>query len=176
MALYELAGVRPALGRDVFVAESASIIGDVRLGDEASVWFGAALRGDYCPIRVGARSNVQDNVVLHIAAGTGPTTIGDDVTIGHAAVVHACTVGNRCLIGMGSIVLDGAIIGDESFVAAGTLVTPRTVVPPRSFVLGRPSKIVRPVTEAELASIRESAADYVRFACEFREGCRRLGS
>lgn len=173
MGVYEFKNVRPVLGRDVFVAESASVIGDVHLGDEASVWFGAVLRGDYCPIRVGARTNVQDGVVLHIAAGSGPTTIGDDVTIGHSAVVHACSVGHRCLIGIGSVILDGAVVGDESFVAAGTLVTPRTVVPPRSFVLGRPSKVVRPVTDAELASIRESASDYVRFAREFRETCRR---
>lgn len=174
MAVHELNGVRPALGDDVFVAESASVIGDVHLGQQASVWFGAVLRGDYCPIRVGARTNLQDNAVVHIRSETGPTTIGDDVTIGHAAIIHACTVGHRCLIGIGSIILDGAIVGDESFVAAGTLITPRTIIPPRSFVLGRPSKVVRPVTDAELASIRESASDYVRFAREFRESCKRV--
>lgn len=174
MAVHELNRVRPTIERDVFVADSASVIGDVHLGEQASVWFGAVLRGDYCPIRVGARTNVQDNVVVHIASETGPTTIGDDVTIGHAAVVHACTVGHRCLIGIGSVILDGAVVGDESFVAAGTLITPRTVIPPRSFVLGRPSKTVRPVTEAELAWIRKSAADYVRFGREFLENCNRL--
>jgi gamma-carbonic anhydrase len=174
MAVYELNGVRPALGDDVFVAESASIVGDVHLGRQASVWFGAVLRGDYCPIRVGARTNVQDNAVVHIRSETGPTTIGDDVTIGHAAVIHACTVGHRCLIGIGSIVLDGAVVGDESFVAAGTLITPRTVIPPRSFVLGRPSKIVRPITDAELETIRQSASDYAGFAAQFLASCRRL--
>ncbi|HXX70642.1 MAG TPA: gamma carbonic anhydrase family protein [Polyangiaceae bacterium] len=174
MAVHELKGVRPTLGRDVFVADSAAVIGDVHLGEQASVWFGAVVRGDYCPIRVGARTNVQDNVVVHIANETGPTTIGDDVTVGHAAVVHACTVGHRCLIGIGSVILDGAVVGDESFVAAGTLVTPRTIIPPRSFVLGRPSKVVRPVTEAELAWIRRSASDYVRFAHEFLGSCKRI--
>lgn len=174
MAVHELKGVRPSLGAGVFVAENASVIGDVHLGDQAGIWFGAVLRGDYCPIRVGARTNVQDNAVVHITSGTGPTTIGDDVTIGHAAVIHACTVGDRCLIGMGSIVLDGSVVGDESFVAAGTLITPRTVIPPRSFVLGRPAKVVRPVTDAEIASIRKSASDYVGFAREFRESCKRV--
>src|ERR1700753_2444074 len=100
MAIYELKGVRPLLGRDVFVAEGARVIGDVHLGDAASVWFNAVLRGDYMPIRVGARTNVQDNAVLHITSGLAATTLGDDVTIGHSAIVHGCTIGHRCLIGM----------------------------------------------------------------------------
>jgi carbonic anhydrase/acetyltransferase-like protein (isoleucine patch superfamily) len=175
VAIYALRGVRPRLGPDVLVCESASVIGDVHLGDAASVWFGAVLRGDYAPIRIGARTNVQDNAVVHIVSEGGPTTIGDDVTIGHAAVVHACTVGHRCLIGMGAIVLDSAVVGDDSFVAAGTLVTPRTVIPPRSFVLGRPGKVVRPTTDAEIAGMAKSAVDYVRFAADFRAGCTRIG-
>jgi carbonic anhydrase/acetyltransferase-like protein (isoleucine patch superfamily) len=175
MALYELRGIRPKLGRDVFVAESATVIGDVHLGDEAGVWFGAVLRGDYMPIRVGARTNVQDNAVVHITAGINGATIGDDVTVGHSAIVHGCTVGNLCLIGMGSVVLDGANIGDESFVAAGSLVTPGTIVPPRSFVMGRPAKVVRPVRDEDLAWIRASAAAYVTHAREFRTACTRIG-
>src|SRR5580698_1258338 len=126
MGLYALGDIVPTLGRDVFLADNAIVIGDVHLGDEASVWFGAVLRGDYFPIRVGARTNIQDNAVLHITAGQAATTIGDDVTIGHAAIVHGCTIGNRCLVGMGSTVLDGAVVGDDSFVAAGSLVTPGT--------------------------------------------------
>ncbi len=174
MPLYELAGVAPSLGRDVFVAENATVIGDVHLGDEAGVWFGAVLRGDYFPIRVGARTNVQDNCVVHITAGRAATTIGDDVTIGHAAVVHGCTIGHRCLIGMGSIVLDGAVVGDDSFVAAGSLVTPGTVIPPRSFVLGRPARAVRPIKDEDLAWIREAASLYVGYARDFRTRCRRI--
>jgi gamma-carbonic anhydrase len=174
MALYELNGVAPTLGRDVFVAEGARVIGAVNLGDEAGVWFGAVLRGDYLPIRVGARTNIQDNAVVHITAGMNSTSIGDDVTVGHAAIVHGCTVGNTCLIGMGSIVLDGANVGDESFVAAGSLVTPGTVIPPRSFVMGRPAKVVRPVSEADLAWIRASAAAYVGHARDFMTRLKRV--
>jgi carbonic anhydrase/acetyltransferase-like protein (isoleucine patch superfamily) len=174
MALYELKGVRPALGRDVFIAETASVIGDVLLGDEASVWFGAVLRGDYFPIRVGARTNVQDNTVVHITADLSATTIGDEVTIGHAAVIHGCTIGHRCLIGMGSVVLDGATVGDDSFVAAGSLITPGTVIPPRSFVMGRPAKVVRAASERDTAWIQASAAQYAAYAAEFRRSCRRL--
>jgi carbonic anhydrase/acetyltransferase-like protein (isoleucine patch superfamily) len=174
MPLYDLKGTRPTLGRDVFVADGARVIGDVHLGDEASVWFGAVLRGDYMPIRVGARTNIQDNAVVHITSEISATTIGDDVTVGHAAIVHGCTIGNGCLIGMGSIVLDGAVIGDDSFVAAGSLVTPGTIVPAGSFVMGRPAKVVRPVSKADLAGIREAAKRYVQYAREFRDGCKRV--
>lgn len=176
MPIYELKGISPRLGRDTFVADGARVIGDVDLGDEASVWFGAVLRADYMPIRVGARTNIQDNSVVHITAGESATTVGDDVTVGHAAIVHGCTIGHRCLIGMGSIVLDGAVVGDESFVAAGSLVTPGTVIPPRSFVMGRPAKVVRAVRDTDLVILRESAAHYVQYAREFRESCRRVDS
>jgi carbonic anhydrase/acetyltransferase-like protein (isoleucine patch superfamily) len=175
MALYELSGLRPTLGRDVFVADSATVIGDVHLGDEAGVWFGAVLRGDYFPIRVGARTNIQDNSVVHITGGKAATTIGDDVTVGHAAIIHGCTIGHRCLVGMGSIVLDGAVVGDDSFIGAGSLVTPGTVIPPRSFVLGRPAKAVRPVKEEDLAWIRDAARLYVDYARDFRTRCKRIG-
>lgn len=174
MPLYELAGVRPVLGRGVFVAENATVIGDVHLGDEASVWFGAVLRGDYFPIRVGARTNVQDNAVVHITAGRAAATLGDDVTVGHAAIIHGCTVGNRCLIGMGSIVLDGAVVGDDSFVAAGLLVTPGTVIPPRSFVIGRPARVTRAVTDEDMAWIREASRLYAGYARDFVASCRRI--
>ncbi len=175
MAIYELSGVRPTLGRDVYVADTGVVIGDVHLGDEASVWFGAVLRGDYCFIRVGARTNVQDNAVVHISSGLSATVVGDDVTVGHSAIVHGCTIGHRCLIGMGSTVLDGAVVGDDSLVAAGALVTPGTVIPPRSFVMGRPAKVVRSVEETDLAMIRGAAAAYVGYARDFRERCKRVG-
>jgi gamma-carbonic anhydrase len=174
MAIYELKGVRPTLGREVFVADSAAVIGDVHLGDDASVWFGAVVRGDYYPIRVGARSNLQDNVVVHITAGMAATTIGDDVTIGHSAIIHGCNIGSRVLVGMGSTVLDGAVIGDDSFIAAGSLVTPRTVIPPRSFVLGRPAKVLRPVRAEDTAAIHDGASLYAGYARDFLAACRRL--
>jgi carbonic anhydrase/acetyltransferase-like protein (isoleucine patch superfamily) len=175
MPIYELNGVRPTIGRDVFIADSAAVIGDVHLADGASVWFGAVLRGDYYPIRVGARSNLQDNVVVHITAGHAATTIGDDVTVGHSAVIHGCTIGSRVLVGMGSIVLDGALIGDDSFIAAGSLVTPRTVIPPRSFVLGRPAKATRPVRPEDTAAIHDGASLYAGYALDFLASCKRIG-
>jgi carbonic anhydrase/acetyltransferase-like protein (isoleucine patch superfamily) len=175
MALYELDKTAPTLGRDVFVADDARVIGDVELGDESSIWFGAVVRGDYMPIRVGARTNIQDNAVLHITAGDAATTLGDDVTIGHAAIIHGCTIESRCLIGMGSIVLDGAVVGEESFVAAGSLVTPGTIIPKRSFAIGRPAKVVRTASDRDIAVVREAAARYVAYAREFRERCRRVG-
>jgi carbonic anhydrase/acetyltransferase-like protein (isoleucine patch superfamily) len=174
MAIYELKGGRPRLGRDVFVAEGARVIGDVHLGDEASVWFGAVLRGDYMPIRVGARTNIQDNAVVHITADESGATLGDDVTVGHGAIVHGCTIGDGCLIGMGSIVLDHAAVGEGSFIAAGSLIAPGTVIPPRSLVMGRPGKVVRAVNDRDLAAIRGAAAHYVRYAREFQTDCKRL--
>jgi carbonic anhydrase/acetyltransferase-like protein (isoleucine patch superfamily) len=170
MALYEHMGVRPTLGRDVYVAPNATVIGDVHLGDEASVWWSTVIRGDVFPIRFGARTNVQDGSVVHVTGGKAATTVGDDVTIGHMVLLHGCTVGHRCLIGMGSILLDGAEIGDDSLVAAGSLVTPRSKFPPRSMVVGRPAKRLREVTEADLAMIREGGQLYVQYAATFRSG------
>lgn len=175
MAVYELGGVRPVLGHDVFVAESAVVIGDVRLGDQASVWFGAVIRGDCFPIRIGARTNLQDNVVVHVTGGTARTVIGDDVTVGHTAVVHGCIVGHRCLIGMGSIVLDGAVIGDDSLIAAGSLVTPGKVIPACSVVVGRPGRVVRTASNDDLQRIRAGATNYLRYARDFMSSCTRVG-
>jgi carbonic anhydrase/acetyltransferase-like protein (isoleucine patch superfamily) len=164
MALYEHSGVRPRLGAGVFVADGAAVIGDVVLGDEASVWFNTTVRGDVFPIRVGARTNIQDGSVLHVTNGKAATTLGDDVTVGHLVLLHGCTVQDRCLIGMGSTILDGAVIGEGSLLGAGSLVPPRMVIPPRSFAIGRPAKILRTVTEADTAMIREAGAHYVAYA------------
>ncbi len=174
MAIYELKGVRPRLARDVYVADGARVIGDVLLGDEASVWFGAVLRGDYMPIRIGARTNIQDNAVVHITSDASATHVGDDVTVGHSAIIHGCTIGNRCLVGMGSTVLDGAVVGDDSFIAAGSLVTPGTIIPAHSFVMGRPAKVARAVNDRDLSGIREAASRYVQYAREFRTECKRI--
>ena len=157
-------GRAPRLGAEVYVSDTAAVIGDVTLGDGASVWFGASLRGDVHWIEVGAGSNVQDNATVHVSRGTHPCRIGRDVTVGHNAVVHGCTVEDGVLVGMGAVVLDGAVIGEDSLVGAGALVTGGTVVPPRSLVLGSPATVVRALTDAEVERNRANAAHYVRMA------------
>lgn len=172
MPIYEHKGVRPTIGKDVFIAPNATVIGDVHLGDGASVWFGTTLRGDVFPIRIGARTNVQDGTVVHVTGGKAATTVGDDVTIGHMALLHGCTVGARCLVGMGSVILDGAVLGDECVLAAGSLLAPGAKIPPRSLVMGRPGKVLRPVRESDLAWVREAGELYVQYARTFREEVR----
>ena len=153
-------GVRPALGAGSFVAGNAAVIGNVTVGAESSVWFGAAVRGDYEPITIGSRTNVQDNATIHCDAGH-PTVIGDDVSIGHNAVVHGATLEDRVLVGMGAVVLDGAVIGAGSIIGAGAVVTKGTVVPPGSLVLGTPGKIVKSGVEAYAESNLKNAQNYV---------------
>jgi len=154
-------GKRPVLGRGVFLAETCAVIGDVEIGDETSIWYGTVIRGDVMPIRIGARTSVQDNTVVHVTAGRYGTTIGNDCTIGHGAIIHACTVEDFCLIGMGSVILDGARIGRGSLVGAGALVTPGTDIPPDSLVIGSPAKVKRPINEKEREQIVFGAAHYV---------------
>lgn len=167
------AGRLPRLDATAYVVESATVVGDVTIGAESSVWFGAVVRGDIERIRIGARTNVQDNATLHVVGGKFGTTLGDGVTVGHNAVVHGCTIEDGTLVGMGAIVLDGAVVGAESLVAAGALVPPGVVVPPRSLVLGSPGKVLRALTPDELDRIRTSAANYVEYAKRYRaEGAR----
>ena len=150
----------PTLGHHVYLARTAVVIGDVRLGDHASVWYGAVLRGDINYISVGHHSNVQDNAVLHLADNY-PCIVGHWVTIGHSANVHACTIGDECLVGMGATVLDGAIIGEQSLIGANALVTPGTVIPAGSLVLGSPAKVVRPLKPEERVNLKHWAEKYV---------------
>jgi carbonic anhydrase/acetyltransferase-like protein (isoleucine patch superfamily) len=157
----------PAVHPTAFVDDSAQIIGDVEIGAESSVWMNAVVRGDVNDIRIGARTNVQDGTVIHVMHDTHPTRIGDDVTIGHSAVVHGCTVEDRVLLGMGAILLNGAVVGHDSIVAAGALVAEGTVVPPRSLVMGVPAKVRRSLTDTEVESVRESAANYVRYRLDY---------
>ena len=163
-------GKTPRLAPEALVAPTASVIGDVELGEGASVWYGAVLRGDVFPVRLGAGSNVQDNAVVHVTTGRHATIVGCGVTIGHAVVLHGCRVGDRALIGIGSIVLDDAEIGEEALVGAGALVTPGTLIPPRMLALGRPARVVRPLTAEELASVRASGPLYVELARRHRLG------
>lgn len=158
----------PRLGAGVYVAPNATLIGDVVLGDGASVWFGAVLRGDIGSIRVGARTNIQDLSCVHLTDGISSAIVGCDVTVGHGVILHGCIVGDRCLIGMGSILMDNAEIGAGSLIAAGSLVPPRMVIPPRSFVRGSPAKIIREVTDQEAAMGPDGAAHYVEAARRYR--------
>jgi carbonic anhydrase/acetyltransferase-like protein (isoleucine patch superfamily) len=167
MSLRPYRGRRPQLGERVYIDEAAVVIGDVVLGDDSSVWPCAVVRGDVASIRIGARTSVQDGVVLHVTHD-GPYTpggrslaIGDDVTIGHGAILHACTVGNACLIGMNATILDGAVVEDEVIVAAGALVPPGRRLPTRTLWAGNPAREMRALTPKELAHLHESARHYL---------------
>lgn len=172
-------GKLPLLGRDVWLAPTATVIGNTTLGAQSSVWFGAVLRGDELAIVVGERTNVQDNAVLHITSDRPVPgepdargvpvglRIGNDVTIGHSAVVHGCTLGDRVLIGIGAIVLDGAVIGNDVVIGAGTLVTPGTVVPDGVMVLGRPGRVARKLTDEDRFWSHKAAGLYVGYARKF---------
>jgi carbonic anhydrase/acetyltransferase-like protein (isoleucine patch superfamily) len=160
-------GVRPRVHGTAYVDDSAQVIGDVEIGEASSIWMNAVVRGDVHWIRIGARSNVQDGTVVHVMNDTHPTTIGDDVTIGHAAIVHGCTVENRVLIGMGAILLNGAHIGEGSIVAAGTLVPEEARIPPHSLVMGSPGRVKRTVSDAEVASILQFSERYVEYRLDY---------
>jgi carbonic anhydrase/acetyltransferase-like protein (isoleucine patch superfamily) len=163
-------GKAPRLAASVFLAEGSAVTGDVQIGEDSSLWFGTVVRGDVNHVRVGARTNLQDQTVVHVTGGTHPTVIGDDVTVGHRAVLHGCTVKDRCLVGIGAIVLDGAVVGPDAMIGAGALVPPGMVVPPGKLVLGAPAKVKRDLTPEEIASLRTSAARYVAYAAAYRRG------
>jgi carbonic anhydrase/acetyltransferase-like protein (isoleucine patch superfamily) len=175
MPIYSLDGVRPDLpasGR-YWVAPDAHVVGKIHLAEDASVWFGAVLRGDNERISVGPRSNIQEACVLHTDMGF-PLDIGEDCTIGHAAILHGCTIGPGSLIGMGAVVLNGARIGAESIVGAHALVTEGKEFPPRSLIVGSPARVLRPLDETTIAKLKEAAAHYVRNARRFAGGLVRL--
>ncbi len=156
----------PEIDESAFVAASADLIGRVRIGAEASVWYNSTLRGDIHEVVIGPRSNVQDNAVLHVESDRG-CYLGELVTIGHGAIVHACTVKDEVLVGMGATVLDGAVIGERSIIGANTLVTMNTEIPPGSLVLGSPGKVVRRLSEEEQAGVRIWAQKYVENSRKF---------
>ena len=164
----------PRLGQRVWIDPAATVIGDVEIGDDASLWPGAVVRGDVNSIRIGARSNLQDQCVVHVThagpygpEGGFPTVIGDDVTVGHGAIIHACSIGDACLIGMGAIVLDGAIIEKHGFVGAGALVAPGKVVGSGELWLGNPAKRVRMLSDAEIEALYYSAGHYIRLKDQY---------
>jgi carbonic anhydrase/acetyltransferase-like protein (isoleucine patch superfamily) len=158
----------PKIHESAFIAENAVVAGDVEIGEDSSVWYGCVVRGDVNFIRIGARTNIQDAVVIHVSTGTFPTIVGDEVTVGHQATLHGCTVENRALIGIGAIVLDGAVIGHDSLVAAGSLVTPGTIIPPRSMVMGSPAKVKREMSEVEIKDLEKFWRGYVRLKDEYK--------
>lgn len=162
--LIDFEGEFPRLGDEVFVAGGAAVIGDVEIGDQSSIWYNTVVRGDVYPIRIGARTNVQDGSIVHVTSGEHATNIGDEVTIGHGAIIHGCDIADRCLIGMGSTILDGAVVESHSLVAAGALVPPGMTVPSGTLVMGSPASVARELTDQERASIEKSAAKYVQLA------------
>jgi len=167
MRVRPFSGKAPRFGARVFVASTAAVAGDVELADDVSIWYGAVLRGDLQEIRIGARSNVQDNAVLHVDSPDAPTLVGEDVTVGHAAILHGCRVERGALIGMHSTVLNGAVIGEEAVVAAGALVPPGMTVPPRTMVAGVPAKVRREVTAEELGHMRRGVRVYLELKSRY---------
>jgi carbonic anhydrase/acetyltransferase-like protein (isoleucine patch superfamily) len=159
-------GKTPSVPASSFVAPNATLIGSVELGDEASVWFGAVLRGDTETIRIGTRSNVQDGVVVHSDPGF-PVTIGEGVTIGHAAKLHGCIIEDGALIGIGATVLDGAVIGKHALIGANTLIPPGKVIPERALVMGSPGKVVRTLSEEEVEELGWGAKEYVHRSAQY---------
>jgi carbonic anhydrase/acetyltransferase-like protein (isoleucine patch superfamily) len=151
---------RPVLGRGVYIARTAVVLGDVTIGDHSSVWYNAVLRGDINRIAIGHHTNIQDHAVLHLADDYA-CLIGNYVTVGHSAIVHACTVGHECLIGMAAVILDGAVVGEQCLVGAKALITQRMQIPSGSLVMGAPAKIVRALTPEERAGLKGWAEKYV---------------
>jgi carbonic anhydrase/acetyltransferase-like protein (isoleucine patch superfamily) len=167
MRVRSFAGKRPALGKRVFVASSAVLVGDVELGDDVSVWYGVVMRADISHIRIGARTNIQDNVVVHVDAPDVPTEVAEDVTVGHAALLHGCRVERGALIGMHATVLNNAVVGEEAIVAAHALVPPGMHVPPRTLVAGVPAKVRRELEPVEIEHIRFGKQLYVELGARF---------
>ena len=153
----------PQLDSTVLVVPTATIIGDVAIGPESSIWFQTVVRGDVNSIRIGARTNIQDGSVVHVTRETHPTFIGDDVTIGHNVTLHGCTVGDRCLIGIGAILLDGVEIGDDCMIAAGSVVTPGTIIPSGTLVMGAPATVKRKLNPEEISQLKKSAENYIEY-------------
>ena len=173
MNVYDLDGVRPSCPDDdqYWIAPNAVVLGKVILKKNASIWFGAVLRGDNDPITVGENSNVQDGSVLHTDTGS-PLTIGDNVTVGHMVMLHGCTIGDNSLIGIGAIVLNGAVIGRNCLIGAGALITENKVIPDNSMVLGSPGQIVRQVSDKQAAVMAGGAAHYVHNWKRYRAGLK----
>lgn len=169
MAVYSLDGIAPKLADDVYIAPNAQVMGNVEMDPASSVWFGAVLRGDNDLIKIGARSNIQDNSVLHTDPGM-PLTIGEGVIIGHQVMLHGCTIGDNTLIGIGATVLNGAKIGKNCLIGAHALITEGKDIPDNSMVVGAPGKIIRTLNEQQIAMLKLNAEVYVANAKRFKTG------
>jgi len=161
-------GIEPKIHETAYVTGDAIIVGDVEIGEDSSIWYGSVLRGDVNYIRIGARTNIQDQTIIHVSSKGLPTIVEDEVTVGHRVTLHACHVGRGCLIGIGAILLDGVRVGANSLVGAGSLLTPGTQIPPRSLVLGSPARVKRELTAEELTSLEHSWRNYVELASRYR--------
>lgn len=163
-------GRTPKLGRNTWIAPNATVIGDVELGEDVSIWFGTVVRGDVHSIRIGDGTNIQDNSVVHVTTGKHATRIGRNVTVGHGVTLHGCTVEDGALVGIGSIVLDAAVIGEGAMIGAGSLVTPGTIIPPGVLAIGSPARVKRSLSGEELEYVRTSAPHYVELARQYAVG------
>ncbi|MFN3371673.1 MAG: gamma carbonic anhydrase family protein [Sphingomonadaceae bacterium] len=169
MAVHPFAGQHPRIDPDAWVAPGAQVVGDVEIGPGASIWYNVVVRGDVMPIRIGARSNIQDGSVVHVTRSLAATTIGEDVLVGHMALIHGCTLMDRSFVGLGAIVMDGCIIEPEGMLGAGALLSPGKRIGPRELWLGRPARFVRLLSDEEVARNAAGAAGYVGLARLHRE-------
>jgi gamma-carbonic anhydrase len=161
-------GIHPQIPESAYVDVSAQVIGDVQLGEQSSIWCNAVLRGDMFYIRVGNRTNIQDNCVVHTRTGSHPAILEDEVTVGHSVTLHGCYVERGALIGIGSIVLDDARVGAQSLIAAGSLISPGTIIPPRSLVMGIPARVKRPLTDEEVMGLDAFWKNYVAYVPKYK--------
>jgi gamma-carbonic anhydrase len=158
----------PRIHPTAFIADDAIVIGDVEIGENASIWFGSIVRGDVNYIRIGARTNLQDGTIVHVTSNDHPTVLENDITVGHRVTLHGCYVESGCLIGIGAILLDGVRVGKNSLIAAGSLLTPGTIIPPVSLVMGSPAKVKRALTEEEINAIARNVATYVELSTVYK--------
>lgn len=157
----------PVISKTCFIANSTNIIGDVKIGSETNIWFGTTIRADMHYIRIGRRTNIQDNSIIHVTTDIAPTIIGNGITIGHGAIIHGCTIKDNCLIGMGSIIMDEVVINEGSMIAAGALIPPRTIVPKNTLMVGSPAKPIRKLRTIEKNEIFERAQHYIDLANDY---------
>lgn len=164
----EFNGTMPKIDPTAYITDDAFVIGDVEVGEDASIWFGSIVRGDVNYIRIGARTNIQDATVIHVSSKTHPTILEDEITVGHRVTLHGCHVESGCLIGIGAILMDGVRVGRQSLVGAGTLLTPGTQIPPRSLVIGSPGRVKRELTDDEIAFLDRSWRNYTELKKQYQ--------